>query len=231
MIRWDPSATDSLPEYMKRVYTVLYETVNEMAQVAKKTQGRDTINYARHAWEAYLDSYMKEAEWISTGFLPTFEEYYENGKISFGYRISMLQPILSMDIPFPHHILQEIDYPSRFSSLAAGILRLKGDTRCYQADSARGEEASCISCYMRENPGLTEEDVVNHIHAMVDDLIKELNWELLKPDCNVPISSKEHAFDICRAVHHGYKYRDGYSVATNEIKDLVMITVLEPVPL
>lgn len=83
-------------------------------------------------WEAYLDSYMKEAQWISTGCLPTFEEYYENGKISFGYRISMLQPILSMDIPFPHHILQEIDYPSRFSSLAAGILRLKGDTRCYQ---------------------------------------------------------------------------------------------------
>nr|QIC19056.1 putative alpha terpinol/1,8-cineole synthase [Pinus nigra subsp. laricio] len=229
--RWDPSATDSLPEYMKRVYTVLYETVNEMAQVAKKTQGRDTINYARHAWEAYLDSYMKEAEWISTGCLPTFEEYYENGKISFGYRISMLQPTLSMDIPFPHHILQEIDYPSRFSSLAAGILRLKGDTRCYQADSARGEEASCISCYMKENPGLTGEDVVNHIHVMVDDLIKELNWELLKPDCNAPISSKKHGYDICRAVHHGYKYRDGYSVATNEIKDLVMITVLEPVPL
>jgi hypothetical protein len=84
---------------------------------------------------------------------------------------------------------------------------------------------------MKENPGLTEEDVVNHIHAMVNDLIKELNWELLKPDINVPISSKKHAFDICRAVHHGYKYRDGYTVSNNEIKNLVMITVLEPVPL
>lgn len=60
MIRWlDPSATDSLPEYMKRVYTVLYETVNEMAQVAKKSQGRDTINYARQAvWTIRIQTYI-----------------------------------------------------------------------------------------------------------------------------------------------------------------------------
>jgi hypothetical protein len=83
-------------------------------------------------WEAYIDSYMKEAEWISSGCLPTFEEYYENGKVSIGYRISKLQPILTLDIPFPHHILQEIDFPSKFNSLASGILRLIGDTRGYK---------------------------------------------------------------------------------------------------
>jgi len=229
--RWDPSATEWLPEYMKRVYMVVYETVNEMAGEAKKSQGRDTINYARQAWEAYIDSYMKEAEWISSGCLPTFEEYYENGKVSFGYQISVLQPILTLDVPLPHHILQEIIFPSRFNGLASGILRLKGDTRCYQADRARGEEASCISCYMNDNPGATEEVALNHINAMVNELMKEFNWELLKPDNNVPVSSKKHAFDITRAVHHGYKYRDGYSVANNEIKNLVITTVLEPVPL
>jgi hypothetical protein len=58
-----------------------------------------------------------------------------------------------------------------------------------QGDKERGEEASCISCYMKENPGLIEEYVVNHIHSMVNDLMKELNWELLKPDNDVPIYS------------------------------------------
>nr|ACN40487.1 unknown [Picea sitchensis] len=229
--RWDPSTIEWLPEYMKGVYMVLYETVNELGREAKKSQGRDMINYVRRAWEAYIDSYMKEAEWISSGCVPTFEEYYENGKVSFGYRIATLQPILTLGIPFPQHILQQIDFPSRFNSLACGILRLKGDTRCYKADEERGEEASCISCYRKDNPGLTEEDVVNHIHAMVSDLIKELNWELLRPDSNVPISSKKHAFDITRAIHHGYKHRDGYSIANNEMKNLVMIIVLEPVPM
>jgi hypothetical protein len=83
-------------------------------------------------WEAYFDSYMKEAKWISSGYLPTFEEYLDNGKISFGSRIATLQPILTLSDPLPLHILQEIDFPSKFNDLICAILRLKGDTRCYK---------------------------------------------------------------------------------------------------
>ena len=83
-------------------------------------------------WEAFIDSAMKEAEWISSGFLPTFEEYYENGKVSFGYHIATLQPILTLDIPLPHYIFQEMDFSSRFNNFASCILRLKSDTRSYE---------------------------------------------------------------------------------------------------
>ena len=79
-------------------------------------------------WEAYVDADMKEAKWNSNGYLPTFEEYLDNGKVSFGYRITILQPI----IPLPHHILQEIDFPSKLNDLACSILRLKGDTHNYK---------------------------------------------------------------------------------------------------
>uniref|UniRef100_I3QDU0 2-methyl-3-buten-2-ol synthase n=2 Tax=Pinus subgen. Pinus TaxID=139271 RepID=I3QDU0_9CONI len=229
--RWHPSATEWLPEYMKGVYMVLYETVNEMAGEAEKSQGRDTLSYARKALEAYIDAYMKEARWIFSGFLPTFEEYLDNGKVSFGYRIGTLRPILTLGIPFPHHILQEIDFPSRLNDVACSILRLKGDIHTYQAERSRGEKSSCISCYMEENPESTEEDAINHIDSMVNKLLKELNWEYLRPDSNVPITSKKHSFDILRAFYHLYKCRDGFSVTNYEIKNLVMTTVIEPVPL
>ena len=84
-----------------------------------------------------------------------------------------------------------------------------------QAERSRGEEASSISCYMKDNPGATEENM------------KEINWEFLKPESNVPISSKKHALDILRAFYHLYKYRDGFSIANNETKNLVMRTLLE----
>ena len=100
-----------------------------------------------------------------------------------------------------------------------------------QADRARGEEASSIYCYMKDNPGSTEEDALNHINAMISDVIKGLNWELLKPDSNIPIASKKHVFDISRAVHYGYKYRDSYRFPNLETKSLVMTTLLEPVPM
>jgi hypothetical protein len=102
--------------------------------------------------EAYIDSYMKEAKWISSGFLPTFEEYLDNGKVSFGYRIGTLQPILTLGIPFPHHILQEIDFPSRLNDLAGSILRLKGDIHSYQvlpitfSIKSDGRIFLCIAC-------------------------------------------------------------------------------------
>ena len=105
-----------------------------------------------------------------------------------------------------------------------------------QAERSRGEQASSISCYMKDNPRSTEEDAVSHIIDMISEKIKELNWELLKPNSVAPISSKKHAFDILRAFYHLYKYhlykyRDGFSISKLETKKLVMRTVLEPVPL
>lgn len=230
--RWEPSSIKCLPDYMRGVYMAVYDNINEMAREAQKIQGRDTVSYVRQSWEDYFDSYMVEARSISIGYLPTFEEYLENGKISFGSRIMTLQPMLTLGFPLPRHILQEIDIPSKFNELICAILRLKGDTQGYKADRARGEEASSVTCYMKDNPGITtEEDAVNHINAMVNELTKELNWELLRPDSIVPISYKKPAFDICRIFHHGYKYRDGFSVASIEIKNLVTRTVVETVTL
>ena len=83
-------------------------------------------------WEAYFDSYMEEAKWISTGSLPTFEEYYQNGKVSSAYRVATLQPVLTLDVELPDCILKGIDFPSRFNDLASSFLRLRGDTRCYK---------------------------------------------------------------------------------------------------
>lgn len=228
--RWNPSATEHLPEYMKGVYMVFYETVTEMVREAEKTQGRDTLNYVRKAWEDYFEAYLQEAKWISSGYLPTFEEYFENGKASFGFRVAALQPILTLDVPLPDHILQGIDFPSRFNELATSFLRLRGDTRTYKAERARGEEASCISCYMKDKPGLTEEDAVNHLNAMINDIIKELNWELLKPESNIAIiSAKQHSFDMARALNHLYIYRDGFTVAGKETKEFVRRTAIESV--
>nr|UNY86182.1 (-)-limonene synthase [Pinus armandii] len=229
--RWDPSEIERLPEYMKVVYMVLYNALTEMAREAEKTQGRDMLKYARKAWEVYFESYIQEAKWIATGSLPTFEEYLENGKPSSAYRAAALTPILTLDVPLPERVLRGIDFPSTFNDLASTFLRLRGDTRCYKADRDRGEEASCISCYMKDNPGTTEEDALNHINSMVNEVIKELNWEFLRPDSYIPMPARQHAFDITRALHHIYKYRDGFSNATLETKNLVRRMVLEPVAL
>lgn len=46
-VRWDPSSIEHLPEYMKVVFMTFYKMMNEMVEEAFKTQGRDTLEYAR----------------------------------------------------------------------------------------------------------------------------------------------------------------------------------------
>jgi len=67
MIRWDPSATDCLPKYMKRMYMILYDMVNEMSREAETAEGRDTLNYARQAvWTIIFHTFLFAETNIST---------------------------------------------------------------------------------------------------------------------------------------------------------------------
>ncbi|GLJ09968.1 hypothetical protein SUGI_0119290 [Cryptomeria japonica] len=183
--KWDPLATEGLPEYMKIAYIAFYDGVKDMVKEAQITQGRDTFDYVKNAWEVYIDSYMQEAKWLVEGYIPTLEEYLENGKVSSGSRVVTLQPVLAIDAILPENILPEIDYPSKFDELLCLTLRVKGDTRTFEVEADRGETVSCITCYMRDHPGSTKKEAINYLMALCDELLKELNWEYLKPD-NVP---------------------------------------------
>ncbi|XP_059071112.1 alpha pinene synthase, chloroplastic-like [Cryptomeria japonica] len=228
--RWDLSATEGLPEFMKVAFKAFDEALRDMAEEAKKTQGRDTLDYARKAWEVYIDAYMKEAEWLAMGYTPSLEEYLENGKVSAGSRVVTLQPVLTLDAPLSDEILKEIDYPSRFDELLGLTLRLRGDTRTFKAEADRGEVVSCITCYMKDHPRSNEEDALNYLNSLIDERLKELNWEYLKLD-NVPLVSKDNAYNLSKGLQLLYKERDGFSVSRIETKNLISKIIIEPIPI
>ncbi|XP_059069286.1 alpha pinene synthase, chloroplastic-like [Cryptomeria japonica] len=123
--KWDPSATKGLPEYMKIAYIAFYDGVKDM-------------------WEVYIDSYMQEAKWLVEGYVPSLEEYLDNGKVIGGSRVVTLQPILAVDAILPDNILPEIDYPSKFDELLGLTLRVKGDTRTFEG-TVNGAETKLFS--------------------------------------------------------------------------------------
>ncbi|XP_059072444.1 alpha pinene synthase, chloroplastic-like isoform X2 [Cryptomeria japonica] len=226
--RWDPTSIDHLPEYMKVLYMALYETVNEMDREAEKIQGRDTLIPSKDAWEGYADAMMQEAEWLATSHIPTLEEHIENGTVSLGTRATTLQPVLTIDEILSDNILPKIDYPSRFMDILCVSLRLRGDIKSFKGEIARGETNSSVACYMRDNPGSTEEDALDYIKNLLDERLKELNWEYLKND-GVPTCSKDYAYDITRGYLHFYKERDGFSISNKDIQNHVTQILIEPI--
>ncbi|XP_059072447.1 alpha pinene synthase, chloroplastic isoform X1 [Cryptomeria japonica] len=224
--RWDPSSIDYLPEYMKVVFMAFYEIVNEMVEEATKTQGRDTLDYARKVWEAFLDSYMQEAEWLATSYIPTFEEYLENAKISGGARIVILQPLLTLDAVLPDTLLPKIDFPSRFNELLALTFRLSNDINSFKAEVARGEKASCVACYMRDR-STEEEEALDHLKSLNEKLFKELSFEYLKLD-SVPMCSKDHAISLSQGYHFFYRERDGFTISTKDTRNYILKILVQP---
>ncbi|GLJ05737.1 hypothetical protein SUGI_0024240 [Cryptomeria japonica] len=228
--RWDSSPPHYLPEYMKLAYRILYDAIIESAEQAKKIQGRDTLHLVQKAWVSYMDSVMEEAKWLSTGCIPTLKEYLENAKESVAFRTTTLEPILTLDGILPENILQKVDYPSTFNDLLCLTLRLRGDTRTFKAEADRGEVTSSISCYMKDHPNCNEEDALRHIISMLDKHLKELNKEYLKHD-DVPICTKDTAFNILRCYHVFYRDGDGIGNSGKDTKNHVEKILIEPMEL
>eukprot|EP01018_Ginkgo_biloba_P025693 Gb_11595 [translate_table: standard] len=224
--RWDLSMMECLPEYMRICFRELYQTVNELACQAQKTQGREMLNYIRRAWEIYIGAYLQEAEWIAAQHVPTWEEYIENGINSSGLRTLTLHCILLLNEPLTDNILREVDMPSKFHRLVQLTARLRGDARTFKVEKARGEVASSIACYMKDNPGCTEEDALKHIEDLYDHSFKELNWEFLKPDeanNDSLCETKKHAFNLARGLQFFYTHGDGLSVSSTRHISTILI--------
>jgi hypothetical protein len=229
--RWDISSIGSLPDYIKKIFEFFMKTSNEWNAEVEKRQGRDMAAYIRkNGWERYLESYLQEAEWIATGYVPSFDEYLKNGQASSGMSVLNLIPLLLMGQILPDDILQQIFYPSKIHELLELTVRLKDDITDFELEKERGEIASSLECYLKEKPGSSREDALNHMNGILDLSFSELNREFLKHD-NVPLCCKKFVFNFARGMHFLFKYKDFVSISNEEVKDQIVKVLVEQVPL
>lgn len=228
--RWDISLIDDLPAKIKIAIQFFFNTANELAAEVVSKQGRDTSAILKDTWVRYLESYLQEAEWITTGCVPTFKEYIKNAVASSGMCIVNLIPLLLMGQPLPNNILQQIHSPSKIQELSELTNRLVDDLRDFEDEKERGEMASIIECYIKDNPDSTVENALNQIKGILHLSLEEMNGEFLKQD-SVPLCCKKFTFNITRGLQFLYKYGDGISISNNEVKDQIFKILVEQVPI
>ncbi|KAK4386056.1 Tricyclene synthase 0e23, chloroplastic [Sesamum angolense] len=88
--RWDDTAIDMLPEYMRMSYKALVDTTNEIAHNIHKKHGHNPINALKATWASLCDAFLVEARWFARGELPTAQEYLTNGKVSTGMHVVLV---------------------------------------------------------------------------------------------------------------------------------------------
>lgn len=228
--RWDISLIDNLSEKIKIAIQFFFNTANELAADVVTKQGPDIAAILKDTWVRFLESYLQEAEWIATGYVPTFNEYIKNAGTSSAMCIINLIPLLLMGQPLPNNILQQIHSPSKIQELSELTIRLIDDIRDFEDEKERGEMASIIECYIKDNPDSTVENALNQIKGILHLSLEEMNRELLKQD-SVPLCCKKFTFDITRGLQFLYKYGDGISISNNEVKDQIFKILVKQVPI
>nr|GMD50357.1 (-)-germacrene D synthase-like [Ipomoea batatas] len=73
--RWDVSATNQLPEYMRSTYMYLLDTYAEMEKELANEGESYRVNYAKIEMTKLVGAYHEESKWYNDGCSPTFEEY------------------------------------------------------------------------------------------------------------------------------------------------------------
>ncbi|CAI9756951.1 unnamed protein product [Fraxinus pennsylvanica] len=147
--RWDLSLVDQLPPYMKYYYKSLLDVYVEIEEELGKTGKSYLVHFMIEETKRLVRTYLQEAKWVYSGYIPTLEEYMKVGKPSSGY-------ILFSSVSLT--AIGELVSKEAFEWVASDPLILQGSEiigRLMNDLAGFGfeQKISADGCYMNQNNG------------------------------------------------------------------------------
>ncbi|XP_042386723.1 terpene synthase 10-like [Zingiber officinale] len=208
--RWDLTAMDKLPEYMKLCFFALFNLVHEEGYQVMKEKGLDIVPGLKRRWGNQCKSYLEEAKWFHHGQTPKLEEYLENAWVS-GSGPIILFNAYCVGKDLTRESLKIFSSYYEITRSASTLARLYNDMGTSMDELERGDVAKCIQCYMH-NKGVSEEVTRREIRELMRKYWRELNGAL-SWDSPLEVYFKNVTVNINRTAQFFYQDRDGY-VAT-----------------
>ncbi|KAL5825684.1 hypothetical protein ACOSQ3_021747 [Xanthoceras sorbifolium] len=224
--RWDISATDQLPEYMKVSYEAVLDVYNEI-EIYLANEGKlYRLHYAKEMMKTLVRVYFVEAQWCERKYVPTMEEYMAVALLSCGYTTLASSSFVGMGDIATEDAFDWVSSNPKIIKASSIINRLMDDIVSHEFEQKRGHVASAVECYIKEH-GVSEEEVAKLFREQVENAWKDMNEELLKPTV-VSAPLLELVLNLARVMDLLYKKDDCY---TNSylMKDHVASLLRDPV--
>ncbi|XWS33211.1 hypothetical protein CRYUN_Cryun22dG0061300 [Craigia yunnanensis] len=176
--RWDITAIQRLPNYMKICFHALYNSINEMAFDTLKEQGIDVIPFLRKMWTNLCKAYWLEAKWCYSGYKPTLQKYIDNAWISISGSVMLGHAYLVTDSITKEGLQSFEEYNPNIICWSSIIVRLADDLGTSSYELKRGDVPKSIHCHMHDS-GASEEEAREHIRKLIDATWKKMNEDRL----------------------------------------------------
>nr|QWQ79570.1 TPS12 [Juglans sigillata] len=225
--RWDMSAADKLPEYMKMSYQALLDVYTEMEQNLGEEKSY-RVHYAIEAMKNQVRAYHHEAKWFHQKYKPTMDEYMVPALVSSGYPMLAITSLVGMGELVTKDSFEWLISDPKMVTASTVVARLMNDIVSHKFEQKRGQVISAVECYMTQHD-VTEEEAVHELRKQVTDAWKDTNKECLYPT-EVPMPIVMRVLNLTRVSEVVYKDGDGYTVGIG-LKDFVASLMVDPVPL
>ncbi|KAF3629778.1 putative LOB domain-containing protein 27-like [Capsicum annuum] len=223
--KWDISAMDSLPPYMRPLYQVNLNIFNEMEEELAKEGNSDRIYYGKFEMKKLLRSCYQDAKWYNAGYIPKYAEYTKNAYVSSAIMNLGTNPLVGMEGFISKDIFEWMMNEPLIVRAASAICRLMYDIVDHEFQQERGHAESSIECYMKQY-GASKEEAYIKYRKMVKDAWKDINKALLRPT-EVPMFVLERPLNLARILHTFFQDEDAYTNSDIKCKDLVTLLLIE----
>ncbi|XP_047339822.1 (-)-alpha-terpineol synthase-like [Impatiens glandulifera] len=209
-IRWDVKLIETLSEYMKICFLGNVNSINELGYESLKEVGVHALPYLIKAWTDLCGCYMKEARWFHGMYVPSFEEYLNNGWMSVAGHVLAIHGYFLFCCD-SHRItekgLEAIKNNHDIIKWSSMILRLVNDLGTSKNEMERGDILKSVQIYMHETDA-SEEESQEQIKKLIGKAWKKINTSRAKPNCPFDNIYIDIVTNIARASHFMYQYGD-----------------------
>ncbi|PHU14550.1 (-)-germacrene D synthase [Capsicum chinense] len=185
--RWEASAMDTLPPYLRHAYQALLDVYHEIEEELTTRGESNRIYYAKYEMKKLVKAYFKEAQWLNAGYTPKCEEYMKNGNVSCICMMLSTSSVVLMEEFITKEIFEWMINEPLIVRASSAINRFMDDMGGHEVEQQREHVASIVECYMNEY-GLSKQEAYAEIRKEITNSWKDINEEIICSS-KVPITT------------------------------------------